>query len=67
MDNLSALNQQWTATLAQHRTKIGWVWLHRVYAVRDRPTRQNDSLASIVWMLAAEAMVVEGINIEDIF
>ena len=53
------LNQQWTATLAQHRTGIWWVGLHPLYEVHHRQVLNE------CW--PAQAMVVEGIHNEDIF
>ena len=49
---LTGIDQQWAATLAQHWTEIWWVGVHLLYQVHRWP---------------APAMVVEGIHGEDIF
>ena len=62
VDNLSALNQQWAATLAQHWTKVGCVGLHRVYLGETRRTTHWQGMNGC-W----PAPAMEWINVEDIF
>ena len=64
IDNLSALNQQWAVTLAQHWTGIRWVGLHRVYQ-RHVAARFTGKY----WIDVGQhpRCWCEGINDEDIF
>ena len=59
LDDWPALNQQWVATLAQHRTRIWWVGLHSLYEVHRRKVLNE------CW--PAPGMVEEELHIKDIF